>query len=125
MHGTSGGAPDWTEVGDAAKTTRELGLIVVMPDIALNYDGGGWCTNWPNGEYEWETFHIGQLVPWADRNLRTIRSRRGRAIAGSLPGRLLLDELRRPPSRPLQLDLLLLRRPGHRVEAGDDRGLDR
>ena len=86
MHGTSGGAPDWTEAGDAAKTTRKLGLIVVMPDIALDYDGGGWCTNWPNGEYEWETFHIGQVVPWADRNLRTIRSRRGRAIAGLSQG---------------------------------------
>src|SRR5688572_1927552 len=49
MHGTSGGAPDWTEAGDAAKTTRKLGLIVVMPDVALNYDRGGLCTNRPNG----------------------------------------------------------------------------
>lgn len=86
FHGTSGGAPDWTEAGDAAQTLRNLDAIVVMPDIALNYDGGGWCTNWPNGEYAWETFHIDQLVPWADHNLRTIRSREGRAIAGLSQG---------------------------------------
>jgi S-formylglutathione hydrolase FrmB len=86
LHGTSGGAPDWTEAGDAAKTTRRLGAIVVMPDIALNRDGGGWCTNWPNGEYEWETFHVSQLVPWVDRNLATVRNRRGRAIAGLSQG---------------------------------------
>jgi hypothetical protein len=24
-------------------------MIVVMPDIALNDDGGGWCTDWYNG----------------------------------------------------------------------------
>ena len=52
LHGTSGGAADWTTVGDAEQTTAGRPLIVVMPDIALNYDGGGWCTNWPDGSYK-------------------------------------------------------------------------
>ena len=86
LHGTSGGAADWTTMGDAEKTTAGRQLIVVMPDIALNDDGGGWCTNWPDGKYRWETFHIAQLVPWVDANLRTVRSRTGRAIAGLSQG---------------------------------------
>ncbi len=90
LHGTSGGAADWTTMGGAEQTTAGKPLIVVMPDIALNDDGGGWCTNWWNngkrGVPEWETFHIDQLIPWVDRNLRTIRSRNGRAIAGLSQG---------------------------------------
>jgi S-formylglutathione hydrolase FrmB len=90
LHGTSGGASDWTTMGDAEQTTAGKPLIVVMPDIGLNDDGGGWCTNWWNGGRrgvpEWETFHIDQLIPWIDRNLRAIRSRSGRAIAGLSQG---------------------------------------
>jgi len=86
LHGTSGGASDWTEMGRAEQTTAGLPLIVVMPDIALNRDGGGWCTNWPNGPYSWERFHIDQLVPWTDANLRTRQTRGERAIAGLSQG---------------------------------------
>lgn len=73
-------------MGGAEQTTAGKQLIVVMPDIALGDDGGGWCTNWPDRMYRWETFHIGQLVPWIDANLRTIRSRAERAIAGLSQG---------------------------------------
>ncbi len=90
LHGTSGGAADWTTVGGAEQTTAGLGLIVVMPDIALDDNGGGWCTNWYNGgrygQPEWETFHIDQLIPWIDHNLRTVATRDGRAIAGLSQG---------------------------------------
>jgi S-formylglutathione hydrolase FrmB len=90
LDGTSGHASDWTTVGNAEQTTSGLGLIVVMPDISLDGDGGGWCTNWYNGgaygQPEWETFHIDQLVPWIDHNLRTIATRQGRAIAGLSQG---------------------------------------
>src|ERR1700680_4517413 len=62
LHGTSGGAADWTTTGAAEQTTAGRQLIVVMPDIALGRDGGGWCTNWwgsgPQGRPLWETFHI-------------------------------------------------------------------
>ena len=90
LHGTGGGAADWTTMGNAEATTAGLPLIVVMPDIGLNDDGGGWCTNWWNGAAhgppEWETFHIDELIPWVDHNLRTIASRDGRAIAGISQG---------------------------------------
>ena len=87
LHGTSGGAADWTTQGQAEQTTAGLRVIVVMPDIALNDDGGGWCTNWVgDGHSAWETFHVHQLIPWIDRNLRTISNRQGRAIAGLSQG---------------------------------------
>jgi S-formylglutathione hydrolase FrmB len=90
LHGTSGGASDWTTLGDAERTTAGLPVIVVMPDIALDDSGGGWCTNWYNGgadgRPEWETFHISELIPWVDHDFRTIGSRQGRAIAGLSQG---------------------------------------
>ncbi|MDX6637556.1 MAG: hypothetical protein QOJ01_1067, partial [Solirubrobacterales bacterium] len=86
FHGTSGRASDWVTSGDAERATDGLPLIVVMPDAGFDGDGGGWFTNWVNGGAggppEWETFHVHQLIPWVDSNLRTIPTRRGRAIAG-------------------------------------------
>jgi S-formylglutathione hydrolase FrmB len=84
--GTSGAASDWTALGDAEQTTAGLPLIVVMPNIDLDGNGGGWCTNWSNGAENWETFHIDQLIPWVDQNLPTIANRSGRAIAGLSQG---------------------------------------
>ncbi len=86
FHGTSGGAADWTVKGEAEQTTEGLPLIVVMPDIGLKDDGGGYCTNWVSGTYSWETFHIDELIPWIDASLRTNATRAGRAIAGLSQG---------------------------------------
>lgn len=86
LHGTSGTASDWTLKGDAEKVIGGRQLITVMPDIALNDGGGGWCTDWPNGAQSWERFHVGQLIPWVDANLRTIPTRGERAIAGLSQG---------------------------------------
>ena len=30
----------------------------------------------------WETYHVGQLIPWVDATYRTVAARRGRAVAG-------------------------------------------
>ena len=91
LHGTSGGADDWLTSGDVRATTAGLPLIVVMPDGGFDNDGGGWWTNWWDtstklGRSQWETFHIDQLIPWVDANLRTVASRAGRAIAGLSQG---------------------------------------
>jgi S-formylglutathione hydrolase FrmB len=90
FHGTSGRPSDWINFGNAEQTTAGLPLIVVLPDAGFDGDGGGWFTNWYNGgaggQPMWETFHIDQIVPWVDANLRTIRSRAGRAIAGLSQG---------------------------------------
>ena len=86
LHGTSGTASDWTVMGNAEQATAGLPLIVVMPDIALNDGGGGYCTNFPDGTQDWTTFHIGQLIPWVQANLRTLDTRSERAIAGLSQG---------------------------------------
>lgn len=90
FHGTSGRASDWVMFGHAEETTAGLPLIVVMPDAGFDGDGGGWFTDWYNGgaggQPMWETYHVGQLIPWIDDNLRTIAARRGRAIAGLSQG---------------------------------------
>jgi S-formylglutathione hydrolase FrmB len=91
FHGTSGSAADWTTKGDAEATTAGRPLIVVMPDAGFDSDGGGWFTNWVNtttqlGPSQWETFHVGELIPWVDANLNTIADRAGRAIAGLSQG---------------------------------------
>jgi S-formylglutathione hydrolase FrmB len=93
LPGTGGAASDWVNFGDAQQVSAGLPMIIVTPDIAINGDGGGWCTNWFNrnteqtgGTHDWETFHIDQLIPWIDHNLRTRQARSGRAIAGLSQG---------------------------------------
>ncbi len=91
FHGTGGGADDWLKSGDAAALTERYPMIVVMPDAGYDGNGGGWFTDWVHqdttlGKADWETFHIGQLVPWIDQNLRTSASRSGRAVAGLSQG---------------------------------------
>jgi S-formylglutathione hydrolase FrmB len=86
LHGTSGAASDWTVMGHAQSVIGKRQLITVMPDIALHDDGGGWCTDWPNGHERWQTFHIQQLLPWVQSNVRTLINRGERAIAGLSQG---------------------------------------
>jgi S-formylglutathione hydrolase FrmB len=91
FHGTSGGASDWVVQGNAEATTEHLPLITVMPDAGFDFDGGGWFTDWVDrttalGPSQWETFHVDDVIPWVDANLRTIRGRQGRAIAGLSQG---------------------------------------
>ena len=83
LHGGAGGnSAQWTTGGGAAEAlTDGKPLITVMPD------GGkvGWYTNWVSqsgGAQNWRDFHVDQLIPWIDANLRTIATKQGRAIAG-------------------------------------------
>ncbi|WP_205698256.1 alpha/beta hydrolase-fold protein [Conexibacter sp. SYSU D00693] len=83
LHGGAGGnAAQWTSGGGAVEAiTANRPVITVMPD------GGkvGWYTNWVNqsqGAQAWADFHLTQLIPWVDANLRTVASKAGRAIAG-------------------------------------------
>lgn len=93
LPGTGGYASDWIVAGGAEQVSANLRMIIVSPDIAINGDGGGWCTDWLNtdtdqtgGPHNWETFHIDQLIPWIDHNLRTRTDRSQRAIAGLSQG---------------------------------------
>ncbi|CAF1182495.1 unnamed protein product [Adineta steineri] len=82
FHGSAGNAADWTTGGKAQQILGQSPLITVMPD------GGsfGWYTNWLNpgnsAPQNWRTFHMEQLLPWIDQNLRTVTEKKGRAIMG-------------------------------------------
>jgi S-formylglutathione hydrolase FrmB len=82
LHGAFGGAADWTTAGAAQNTTSNASLITVTP----NGDPFGFYTNWviPGDAtpQNWRTYHMEQLVPWIDFNLRTVAKKQGRAIAG-------------------------------------------
>jgi S-formylglutathione hydrolase FrmB len=82
LHGAAADHRAWTRFGDAEAITARAPLIVVMPDGGAD----GWYTDWYAGDRavrpRWETYHVGQLVPWIDATYRTIAGRRGRAIAG-------------------------------------------
>jgi len=82
LHGADSDYRSWTRYGDAQALTARAAMIVVMPDGGTN----GWYTDWYQGarpvQPRWETYHVGELVPWIDATYRTIAARRGRAIAG-------------------------------------------
>ncbi|WP_243793776.1 alpha/beta hydrolase family protein [Saccharopolyspora gloriosae] len=68
------------------RATEDVPLITVTP----NGGGRGWYSNWvspgSSGEQNWETFHLDQVIPLIDANLKTIPSRAGRAITGHSMG---------------------------------------
>lgn len=80
LHGQGGEYSDWTEKGDLENIVGNRDLIVITPE------GGraGWYTNWRdnNPAQQWETFHINQLIPFIDANLRTKNNKSNRAIGG-------------------------------------------
>ncbi|WP_226021948.1 alpha/beta hydrolase [Halomicrobium salinisoli] len=90
LHGGGNSAASWSdpdlspgEIGPGpVQNYVDEDVVVVMPDGGE----GGWYTDWYNdgdfGAPMWETFHIHQLVPWAEDRFR-LRSERGsRVVAG-------------------------------------------
>ena len=84
MYLLHGGAQDFRKFDfedDIRGLTAGRRLIVVMPD------GGtaGWYSNPVTsnaGPRNYESFHIGQLIPWIDANFRTFAEYNGRAVSG-------------------------------------------
>ena len=82
LHGCCSDASAWTRYGDAARITARAPLIVVMPDAGPEGSYSDWYAGDARIPPLWETYHVGELVPWVDARFRTIAERRGRAIAG-------------------------------------------
>ena len=78
MHGAFDDYRSWVDKGAAENASEPYQMIVVMPD------GGtfGWYANHVNNGPRWESFHIGELIPWVDATFRTKPQRSERAIAG-------------------------------------------
>lgn len=91
LHGGGESYDSWSNGSDIVSIVAESAFdgIVVMPEGGRS----GWYSDWfgeADGQFkpQWETFHIGQLVPWIDANFNTVASRDGRAIAGLSMGGL-------------------------------------
>jgi S-formylglutathione hydrolase FrmB len=82
LHGANDDYRSWTRSGDAERLTDGLGLIVVMPDTGRIGGYTDWFNGGRGGWPRWESYHLGQLLPFIDRRFRTVASRRGRAVAG-------------------------------------------
>jgi S-formylglutathione hydrolase FrmB len=82
LHGAADDYRSWTRSGDVERLTDGLGLIVVMPDTGRFGGYTNWFNDGRGGRPAWETYHVGELVPFVDRRFRTVAARRGRAVAG-------------------------------------------
>ncbi|MER5863274.1 alpha/beta hydrolase-fold protein [Kitasatospora sp. NPDC002040] len=79
LHGGGGGVDDVA----AAPALHSDSMITVVPDGGLK----GWYADWrmqntAEGAANWETFHLTQVVPFVDANLRTVADRAHRAVVG-------------------------------------------
>jgi S-formylglutathione hydrolase FrmB len=85
LHGRSEDGTTWSERTDLAQFD---GMVVVMPD------GGrvGWYTDWYDDSWcapphqRWESFHLGELLPWAEQTYRLADGRSQRFVAGDSMG---------------------------------------
>ena len=77
LHGLTGDYKDWTTRTNIAEYTRELSLIVVMPD-----GENQWYTNAADGSARFEDYITTDLPADVVAKYRTVNSRYGRAIAG-------------------------------------------
>ena len=82
LHGCCDDYRSWSDKGDVEKIVGSLPLIVVMPDGGQGGFYSDWYNNGAGGPPEWESYHVGQLIPWIDRHYATDAARRARAIAG-------------------------------------------
>ena len=79
LHGAGDTFKAWTSNTDLTTLSRPYKLIIVMPDGGHNATAG-WYSDWADGEYQWETFHLGLLPGFVNQTYRTIPSDLG--IAG-------------------------------------------
>src|SRR4051812_38400359 len=83
LNGGAGSWIDWTVSGNAEQITAGAPVIVVMPDGGTGGNYTDWYGDDGSGQRPlWETYHLGQLLPWVDDHFQTIADRSQRAVAG-------------------------------------------
>lgn len=82
LHGAVDDYKSWSDKGDVEAITAGSDLIVVMPDSGQTQGYTDWYNDGRFGAPAWETYHVGELIPWIDQRYRTIAARSGRAVAG-------------------------------------------
>ncbi|MFJ9825024.1 alpha/beta hydrolase [Streptomyces sp. NPDC101160] len=77
------GSPDDPIQQNYPALTTSNQMITVIPDGGAR----GWYANWLDqntaiGAQNWENFHLKQVIPFIDANLRTVATKKARAVAG-------------------------------------------
>lgn len=84
------GGPEYPEAARTKVVTERATEGVPLITVTPNGGGRGWYSNWVHpgalGPQNWESFHLDQLIPLIDANLRTIPTKQGRAISGHSMG---------------------------------------
>ncbi|CAB4692381.1 MAG: hypothetical protein F2667_02630 [Actinobacteria bacterium] len=75
----------WTYKTELMQASQRWQAIFVMP-AGGKLEQAGMFSDWADGTWDWETYHTQVLVPWIDRNYRTIPG--ARAAAGASMGAL-------------------------------------
>lgn len=80
LHGHSDNYAGWVQkVPSVKKLADEHKFIIVCPDGGYN----SWYWDAPeNPAFKYETYIIKELIPYIDKNYKTIKSRSGRAVTG-------------------------------------------
>lgn len=83
LHDAPGDYTSWTRLGEAQAALRDVDVIAVMPD-----GGGGnpgWYSDWLDGSFQWQTYHLNVMLPYLERQLRVLGDGH-RAVAGPSMG---------------------------------------
>lgn len=90
VHYTLHGAPEYPNASRTRRIVERATEAVPLITVTPNGGGRGWYSNWVSpgalGRQNWESFHLDQVIPLIDANLRTIPTRQGRAISGHSMG---------------------------------------
>jgi S-formylglutathione hydrolase FrmB len=79
LHGYSGNYKDWTHAPAVLTAADEYGMIMVLPDGGF----GSWYLDSPvDPAWRYETYVTRELLPFIDKQYRTIASPKARAITG-------------------------------------------
>jgi diacylglycerol O-acyltransferase/trehalose O-mycolyltransferase len=80
LHGAGDTYRAWTDRTDVLAFSQDYRVIIVMPDGGRSPDAG-WYSDWVSGSPDWESFHIGVLIPYIDSHFNTLGDGH-RAVAG-------------------------------------------
>lgn len=79
LHGAGDTYQAWATNTDLVTFARAFRLVIVMPSAGKDAQAG-WYSNWLDGEYQWETYHIGVLPAYISHSFRVISGDAG--VAG-------------------------------------------
>jgi S-formylglutathione hydrolase FrmB len=83
LNGALGDYRQWTQKTDVVDYTRPLPAIFVFPEGGGGKDAG-WFSDWYDGSFQWESWHIGSVLPYIDGRFRSQPG--ARAVVGASMG---------------------------------------